>query len=825
MSDEGREMIVLAIADEASIAKLDDYRAMLARLADPRGLNPADRSRLVREAKPIYWLSGSIHSPETGSPEMLMELAYRLAVDESENSRAIRSNVITLITPVTEVDGRDRMVDAYNQSMSLKLGPGGTPLVYWGKYTAHDNNRDGMVLSQKLSQNVMTLFLHWKPVVVHDLHESVPFLYTSTGTGPYNDEYDPIVVDEWHTLAYQEITELTRRGLPGVWTHGFYDGWAPNYTLLAVANLHNSIGRFYETYTSSGAGCQTVQLPAASIERRWDRPNPPVNGVRWCIRSNINFQQSGALIALRYVADHRQTFLENYVAKAERMIQRGKTTAPYAFVIPRNQRHAAEAAALVNLFRAQGSEVHTATSDFTLASGTAPRRDTTTAPARPAVVTTVRAGDWIVRLDQPYSSTVRTLLAIQKYKADDPPPYDDTGWTLDVLRHVETIRVADSTILTRPMSLLTSDATVRGTVTGDGRALIVKHLGDWRSAVLPWRVGSGVRVADSAFSIGTARYPAGTFILENGSARARDAVAALGMDAIAVDAVPRVRSHSIALPRIALMHSWLETQNEGWVRFAFDQMGVPYSYISDQSLARSNALDKFDVVVFPHVSGSTQALINGRPKIGPAVPWKKTASTPNLGRWDETDDVRNGMGMDGAAALKRFVERGGLLITSGNSSRLPVDLGFSTSVSIPTTTRLNARGAIYRAQPVSTKSPILYGYDSPSFPVYFNQQPLFTVTPRDTTIAPEGQSPSIAAERERMRAKVILKFHDKVDSLLVSGLLVAGDEMNGKAAVVDAPVGRGHVVLFGIRPMWRWESQGSFALALNALANWNHLEF
>ena len=92
---------------------------------------------------------------------------------------------------------------------------------------------------------------------MHDLHESVPFLYTSTGTGPYNDEYDPIVVDEWHTLAYQEITELTRRGLPGVWTHGFYDGWAPNYTLLAVANLHNSIGRFYETYTSSGAGCTT----------------------------------------------------------------------------------------------------------------------------------------------------------------------------------------------------------------------------------------------------------------------------------------------------------------------------------------------------------------------------------------------------------------------------------------------------------------------------------------------------------------------------------------------------------------------------------------
>ena len=162
-------------------------------------------------------------------------------------------------------------------------------------------------------------FLYWRPVVGHDLHESVPFLYTSTGTGPYNEEFDPIVVNEWNQLAYEEVNELTKRGLPGVWTHGFYDGWAPNY-VLAIANLHNAIGRFYETYTSSGADCHTVNLPAAGLERVWYRPNPPVNGVKWCIRSNINYQQSGVLVALKYVADNRTTFLDNYVTKAERMV-------------------------------------------------------------------------------------------------------------------------------------------------------------------------------------------------------------------------------------------------------------------------------------------------------------------------------------------------------------------------------------------------------------------------------------------------------------------------------------------------------------------------
>jgi len=823
MSDEGREMIVMAIADESTISNLENYRTQLARLADPRGLSAADKARLIKEAKPIYWLSGSIHSPETGSPEMLMELAYRLAVDESENIRAIRSNVITLITPVTEVDGRDRMVDADKEARALKLGPGGVPLIYWGKYTAHDNNRDGMVLSQKLTQNFMAGFLYWKPVVVHDLHESVPFLYTSTGTGPYNDEYDPIVVDEWHTLAYQEITELTRRGLPGIWTHGFYDGWAPNYTLLSVANLHNSIGRFYETYTSSGAGCRIVKLPAADTARRWDRPNPPVNGVRWCIRNNINFQESGALVALRYVADHRETFLSNYVAKAERMIDRGRLTAPYAFVIPRNQRHAAEAADMINLFRAHGTEISVATSDFTLQGRAPPSRssDTTATKSTPAV--TVHTGDWIVRLDQPYSASVRTLLAIQKFKADDPPPYDDTGWTLDALRHVETIKVSDSTVLTKPMQLLSGDASVKGAVTGNGNTLLVKHVGDWRSAALPWKVGK-VSVADAAFTADGARYPAGTFIIENSSS-ARDAVSALGLNAASTGNAVTVGKHTVSVPRIALLHSWLETQNEGWVRYAFDKMGIPYTYISEQGLKRPGYLDRFDVVIYPNVSANPISLVNGRPMIGPPIPWKKSAETPNLDKWDETDDIRPGMGLDGLAALKSFVERGGLLITTGATSRLPVQMGFNSTVNEVTTTRLNARGGIFRVQPVSTASPILYGYESSSFPVYFSQSPLFTVTPRDTTGGAEGVDPAFDAARERMRARVVLKFHEKVDSLLVSGLLANGDEMNNKAAVVDAPVGKGHVVLFGIRPLWRWESQGSFALVLNAIANWNHLDF
>jgi hypothetical protein len=856
MSDENREELLLAVADEETIRRLDEYRAMAARLADPRGLSPAERARLIREAKPIYWVLGSIHSPETGSPEMLMELAYRLAVDDGEYVRSIRANVITLITPVQEVDGRDRMVDVYNQSKALKVP--GRNLVYWGKYTAHDNNRDGMVVSQKITQNYMKGFLQWRPTITHDLHESVPFMYISTGTGPYNDEFDPITISEWHTLAYQEITELTRRGLAGVWTHGFYDGWAPNY-MMAITQFHNSTGRFYETYTSSGADCQTVNLGAAQIGRSWDRPNPPVNGVRWCIRSNINYQQSGVLVGLKYVGDHRTTFIENNVAKAERMIARGTSSPPYAFVIPREQRHSAEAADLVNLFRLQAAEIHEATSEFTVERGARVIEDrgplpasTSGAPARPSNRTagdssgtdstarggaapagrgraaggpvTVRVGDWIVRMDQPYTQMIRTMLAVQRYKPDDPSPYDDTGWTLDELRHVETYTISDSTILSKPMRPLTADATVAGRIVGTGATLLVRHIGDWRSAVFPWKAGGRVTVADTAFSVAGATYPAGTFIVAD-APKARESVRDLGLVANATATAPTVRTHQITLPRIAYIHTWQETQNEGWVRYSLDKMGIPYTYMADQKLRTPGVLDRYDVVIFPHSGQGGMQLVNGRPMVGPAIPWRATPQTPHLGKWDETDDVRPGMGLEGAAQVRRFVERGGLLLVEGSTSRFPIELGLTPAVTEFQSRTLGARGAIFRAEQVTTSSPILYGYDANRvFPVYFNQTPLLQVQAGGFGQGGgEVVDSSIVAAQARVRPRVILRFLDRADSLGISGMLNNPQDMQGKAAVIDAPLGNGHVVMFAIRPFWRYQTQGSWALALNAIANWNTL--
>src|SRR5690242_10175204 len=272
-----------------------------------------------------------MHSTETGGPEMLIELAYRLAVQETPFVQAIRSNVITLITPVIEVDGREKQVDTYyfNKKRRAAGDQGTLPLMYWGKYVAHDNNRDGMGQYLALTRHATEAFLDWKPTIMHDLHEAQTYLYASTGTGPYNEHIDPITIDEWWLLAKTEVMEMTRRGVPGVWTYGFYDGWVPTY-MFFIAHSHNAIGRFYEV-ASYGPDLREQTAPAIVSSREWFRPNPPLPSIKWGPRNNSNIQESALLIALNHVAKNRDTYLENYWLKNKRAVDKGKNGPVYGW--------------------------------------------------------------------------------------------------------------------------------------------------------------------------------------------------------------------------------------------------------------------------------------------------------------------------------------------------------------------------------------------------------------------------------------------------------------------------------------------------------------
>ena len=189
-----------------------------------------------------------------------------------------------------------------------------------------------------------------------------------------------------------------------------------------------------------------------------------------------------------------------------------------------------------------------------------------------------------------------------------------------------------------------------------------------------------------------------------------------------------MKTHDLVAARIAILHTWTNTQNEGWYRIEFDRLQIPYAYISDQVVRNTpNLREKYDVIIFPPLNGSPQQIVNGIPMRGEPIPWKESQLTPNMGHSpDQTDDMRGGMGMAGVMNLQKFVEEGGLFMVITNNSRIPIEYGMTTGVSIQEPRQLQARGSIFTAQFSDRKSPIAYGYDE-TVPIYFNQAPLFQV--------------------------------------------------------------------------------------------------
>ncbi len=759
-SEEGREMVVAVISDSRNLRHLDEYRQINGTLGDPRKLkNDAEAEALIKKGLPMYWATGGMHAPETGPPEMLMELAYRLAVSEEPVIQNIRKNEIVMLTPVLDVDGRDRVVDLYRYR---KENPKKTaiPLAYWGHYVAHDDNRDALTMALNLSKSLMSTWLQFKPTVLHDLHESVPYLYISTGTGPYNAWLDPIVISEWQDMAYNEIQQMTEKGVPGVWTHNYYDGWAPSYGFY-VANGHNGIGRFYETF--GGSGADTGIRSAGDTTREWYRPNPPFPRVRWSIRNNVNIMQSALLMGMSKVATEKEKFLRNYYLKAKRSVAKAKTEGPAAWVIDAKS-PSSNTAHLADIMRQQGVEVQTLEKDIETADGKFSK------------------GSKVIRMDQPYSRMADMMLDKQYYNPTDPRSYDDTGWELGLLFGVKTVRVKDTKILTAAMK--PADASVTGLET-----------------------------------------PAG-----------------------------------LVGKKIALVHTWTSTQDEGWARIAFDQRKIPYTYVSVHELRdNANLRQRFDVILIPNTGGSAQSIVNGLPVVGDPLPWKATQQYPNIGAPDSTDDMRGGIELKGMLNVQKFVNEGGLLICVGNACKIPIDYGITSGVSVFQPSTLNAPGGVYQIDRVSEESPVLKGYGD-SMGAYFNMNSTAILTSgggfgggrgsarggatgarasgRGSATDPDvvqgrapytpkalpGDTPE-GGQRAGARLPaplVLLRFADK-DKVLMSGMIDHPEELAGKAAVVDCSVGKGHVLLFSINPFWRGETVGSYNLVFNAIRDFSHL--
>jgi hypothetical protein len=859
-SDENRELVIVWISSEANIRNLQQNRNNLARIADPRGLSDAQVNQLIATTKPHYHLMGGLHSGEVGPSEMLMELAYRLVAETSPLINQIRENVYVSITPQADPDGRDRNVDWFYRGLEMAAqgGAGGTGgraggagVPYWGKYVYHDNNRD-INLSQMSMRAITDWYFTAHPPIMHDLHESLPLLYTYSGGPPQNPNLDPILFGELSFFANWELSQMTKWGMPGVYTHAFMDGWSPGY-LGSVSYNHNGMMKMYETQSGSDfadsvanaprnnaarpAGADTSGTAAAAGSgrggrggrggggagaaaagggregaaggraggggaaavptgrgggqaREWYRgiPVPDSASIKFSRRNNTNYMQTAVLSSLQLTSMFPNLVIQNFYVKTKNSMEAGRNAAPHGYVFPM-QRDMTKVVTLINVLRAQGIEVGTLNAPLTIDS------------------VTYAAGSYVVKLDQPYGRLAKNLLEKQDYPDPALRTYDDSGWSMGFAFNVDVKEIRNKAILDARITPV-DKATAKGTVTGSGAAgMAVAHLGSNNMIAFRYRLRNiPMKVAEKSFTAEGVTFPAGSFIITGSAAdlqAAKAAVESLGLTAASLTSVPTVATHDADVPRIAIYSQWQGTQELGWYRHAFDQFGIPFDLIYKERVVKGNLKADYDVIVMA-AQNLTRTAVMQAPASRPQ-PYKRSDKLKYLGMYGETDDMTGGFGQAGVDAFEAFLEAGGTLITTLQATRFPIEFGFARSVDTESPQGVNAQKPLVTAEIRKPDHPAFYGFEKTTFPMKFGQgQQVFRVG---------------VADQENVLATFV-----GGEASVLSGLMVGADAIRGRAFAMDitnAHNGKGRVLMFANNPIYRWQNHGEFNMVFNSIVNWN----
>jgi zinc carboxypeptidase len=871
-SDEGRELVVVWVSSDANIKSLQQNRDNLAKLADPRGLPEVEIKRLISASKPHYHFMGGLHSSETGPPEMQMELVYRLAVETSPFITQIRDNVYVSVTPVADADGRDRNVDQFYCTQDLQaelavagggaaagggggggrgggFGGGGAScsLPYWGKYVFHDNNRD-INLSQVSMRAITDWYYIAHPPIIHDLHESQALLYTYSGGPPQNPNLDPILFAELPFFSNWELAQMTKWGMPGVYTHAFMDGWSPGY-LGSVAYNHNGMMRMYETQSgregaapaptlvtpgagggrggrageagaAAGAGGQGAAAAGGAPQagrgpgggavpggipggggrvgnptgrgggqdREWYRgiPIPPGAAQNFTRRNNTNYMQTGVLSGLQLTSMFPNLVLENFYTKTRNSIAQGTNQAPFGYVIPQ-QRDMTKPAELVRILRAQGIDIGQATAEFKIGEAS------------------YGAGSYVIKGGQPYWRLAKNLLEKQDYPDPALRTYDDSGWTMGYAFNVDVKEIRDKAVLNVAAPLVKT-VDLKGKITGTGSAgLAVAHFGSNNMISFRYALRTApMKIAEKSFTVDGVEFPAGSFVISGAvTPEARAAVERFGLTGAMLSTLPTVTMHDADAPRVAIYSQWGGTQELGWWRHAFDQFGIPFELIYKERVKKGNLKADFDVIVMA-AQNVNRAAVLAAPAARPS-PYQKSDKYKFLGMYGETADTTGGFGQEGVDAFQKFFEAGGTLLAADSAVRFPIDFGFAHSIDTEGVQGVNAQKPLVQAEIVRTDHPVFYGYPEKIFPIkYASNQTFFRVGSSDD-------------------GNVLARFVGG-DAAVLSGLMVGGDAIRNRAFVVDVPEayrGKGRVIMFANNPVYRWQNHGEFNMVFNAILNWN----
>lgn len=754
----GRPFIVAAISSAENIKRLDEFKEIQRKLADPRIIAQSADSNveaavndLIRSGKNVIAITCSIHSTEVGGTLTATKLAYRLAAENTPEMSEILNNTIILLVPSLNPDGTDIVTDWYRKTLGTPA-EGTAPPELYHHYAGHDNNRDWYAFTQVETQLTVDKILNaWHPQILHDVHQmgaTAARFFVPPYLEPWEPNIDPAITAGVNALGTAMAWEVISQGKSGVVFNGIYDAWSP-----ARAYSHYHAGLRILSETASARLATPIDMPFERLgpglgyhgqTASWNFPKLWPGG-RWTLRDIVDYQEAGAIALLTNAARYRERYLRNFYEISRRAVE--PKTAPYAFLLlepdvppsiadaakrmsdgmknagsTQNQQHdAAEALAkrignepstaeevgyyyktegydrVLSILHRGGVEVMRADEEFTADGKRYP------------------VGTRVVLMQQPYGAFAKTLLEAQHYPdlreyPGGPPrrPYDVTAHTLPLLMNIKAVAIKEP------------------------------------------------------FKMEGKREP------------------------LALVIQSRVRSNSTL--RVGLYQNYAPSMDEGWTRWVFDQYKFPYFSLHDAEVRAGKLYPKYDAIILP--DQSARALAEGTSARSERGESESAGTYP--------PEYSGGLGEAGIKALREFVEAGGTIITLNNASNFAIEyLGAPVKNVLKDVAPKDfyCPGSILRTQ-LDTSNLLTLGLEKESI-TWFEGSPAFEVT--DTT-----------------KTHIIARYAADTNPLL-SGWILGDKLIRGKAALVEAKIGKGRIVLFGFRPQYRGQSLATLPLLFNAI--------
>jgi hypothetical protein len=792
----GKPFVALTITSPDNMQKLARYLQIQQRLADPRGLSDADAEKLIGEGKAVVLMTCTVHSTEVASTQTALEYVYKLLTEDTPQHRDILNNVIFLLVPSLNPDGQDLVVKWYRKYVGTPF-EGTQPVELYHPYVGHDDNRDWYMFTQVESQlTVSKLHNVWHPQVVYDVHQmgaNAARLFVPPFLDPIDPNVDPLLVQQTNALGTAMAADLASAGKNGVAVNAMYDFWSParHYqayhaglrilTESASARLASPARVRFEDLDSNALGYNAKRAS-------WNFPDP-WRGGDWHLRDIVDYQLIAYESLLAHVAHGREQYVRNFYRMGKRAAER--SSAPFAFIVPPDQRDPAAAVKMLNTLRFGMVEVQRARQEFTADGAPYP------------------AGTYVVLLAQPYGSYAKTLLERQHYPdmreyPGGPPkrPYDVTAQTLPLLMGVNAVQVE------RPFKAeldkidkIELPRTKLAAPDGKTSYLLTSESDNaFRAVNRLLKAGSKVKRFTTPTKYDTRDFPAGTFLIpEEGAPRIAD----LGLTLVPTGMrFQDTSGATLSVPRVGIYVSYVPSMDEGWTRWVLEQFEFPYTRIYDKDVRAGDLASRFDVIVIP--DESVNAIVNGHARRGARTESEDEPSAARGGRAGGEapvpDEFTGGIGNNGVANLRDFAMHGGTVVTLNAASNFAIErlnVGARNVLNGVPNKDFYGPGSILRVN-LNPNHPLAFGADTQAA-IWFEHSPAF---------AASFESPSPDAQS-------VAQYPD--GNPLMSGWLLGDTLLHGRSALLDAPLGRGHVVMFGFRPQYRGQSYGTFKLLFNAL--------